>query len=234
MPFTQYGRQIVLKALFTDAYSISATQKFLGLFTGHPGDSGVGYSNELNPITAVGYVRQALTGIYSNGFVGNNGAVTFTSLSGSWPSTCYFGVFDAATPGSGNLLSYGPISDLNSSQAQTNGCYMVSAFPIIPGGGYQVNDSVTLPNPNGGTKAVLTVTRIDTIGNSTGCVTGLSVVTGGSYNLPFITPLGQYTTSGNGVGLQVIGSFVAAPLTKTVTIGSPLVIAPGQIIISME
>jgi len=85
---------------------------YIALSTGDFGETGVTTSE---PATNCGYIRQATSaGHWSSAAAGaivNAGAITMPQCSSAtWGTIAYFGIWDAATPGSGGLIGYGTVS----------------------------------------------------------------------------------------------------------------------------
>lgn len=85
---------------------------------------------------------------------------------------------------------------------------LVSASAAAGGSGYAFGDIVTLAGGTG-TAATCVVSQV-----SSGAVSGLRVVTGGSYSVAPSTPIAQASTTGSGTGLTVTPIWAAQQTTK--------------------
>ncbi len=85
------------------------------------------------------------------------------------------------------------------------GNHLSAAVPAAGGTGYKVGDTIVLA---GGTFTTAAVVQVTTIGTN-GVVTGLSIVTPGSYSANPANPIAQASTSGAGTGPTVTGTLVA-------------------------
>lgn len=117
---SDYAENKVLDHL-TGKTSFTMPTISVGLLLGNPGEanSGAGWMEVAH---ASGYERVATAGAdwnaASGGATSNANAITFPQASGSWGTVMYFGLFDSAVVGEGNLIAYG---DLTTSKAIDNG-----------------------------------------------------------------------------------------------------------------
>lgn len=105
--------------------SFTKPTTYVGLFNGDPNAGGT----EVEVTAVDGYNRQALTiDAAASGATQNTGTITWgpNTGAGSWTVT-HFGVYDAQTPGTGNLLWSGTCTNRT---VATNESYAVGAADL--------------------------------------------------------------------------------------------------------
>ena len=108
---------------------------YLVLCTAEPTDAGTGAS--MSEVANVnGYARTAITfGAAASRRVVQSGAVTFPQASGTWGTITHYGIVDAATYGTGNLLAHGSFTP--------SFAPVLGNTPTVPTGDIEVEISAT-------------------------------------------------------------------------------------------